>query len=118
MIESEVVDSFNTRLTVDVSNLRKLTAGQRDQVKHYGSQAESLLKSRDLAMFVHHYRFELNDALINITNHTDLDNATRIAMANYLSGLDGFVTSLRRAVHNRNKVLAFENNQSQITPNV
>ena len=108
MIETDVVDSFNTRLTVDMSNIRTLTPSQRDQVKHYGSQAEALLKNKDLAMFVHHYRFELNDALVGITGHADTDNSTRIALANYLSGLDGFVTSLRRAVLNRNRILRSE----------
>ena len=82
MIETETVESFNTRLTVDTSNLKRLTPGQRDQVKHYGSQAEVLLKNRELAMFVHHYKFELSDALINITGHSPDDNLTRIATAN------------------------------------
>jgi len=113
MIETETVESFNTRLTIDTSNLKRLTPGQRDQVKHYGSQAETLLKNRELAMFVHHYKFELSDALINITGHTQDDNQTRIAQANYLSGIDGFVTSLKRAVYHKNKVLAFEKEQQQ-----
>jgi hypothetical protein len=113
MIETETVESFNTRLTIDTSNLKRLTPGQRDQVKHYGSQAEALLKNRELAMFVHHYKFELSDSLINITGHTQDDNQTRIAMANYLSGIDGFVTSLKRAVYHKNKVLAFEKEQQQ-----
>ena len=111
MIEAETVDSFNTRLTVDTSDLKRLTAGQRDTIKHYGSQAEALLKNRDLAMFVHHYKFELADNLTNITGHTDVDNRTRIAQANYLSGIDGFVTSLKRAVYQKNKVMAWENKQ-------
>ena len=108
MIETETVESFNTRLTVDTSNLKKLTPSQRDQIKHYGSQAEALLKNRELAMFVHHYKFELADGLVTITGHTDTDNTTRIAMANYLSGTDGFVSSLKRAVYQKNKVIAFE----------
>ena len=111
MIEAETVDSFNTRLTVDTSDLKRLTAGQRDTIKHYGSQAEALLKNRDLAMFVHHYKFELADNLTAISGHTDVDNVTRIAQANYLSGIDGFVTSLKRAVYQKNKVMAWENKQ-------
>jgi hypothetical protein len=111
MIDAETVESFNTRLTVDTSDIKKLTAGQRDTIKHYGSQAEALLKNRDLAMFVHHYKFELADNLTNITGHTEIDNITRIAQANYLSGTDGFVTSLKRAVYQKNKVLAWENKQ-------
>lgn len=108
MIETETVESFNTRLTVDTTNLRRLTASQRDQIKHYGSQAEALLKNRELAMFVHHYRFELADGLVTITGHTDQDNMTRVAIANYMSGTDGFVASLKRAVYQKNKVIAFE----------
>ena len=111
MIEAETVESFNTRLTVDTSDIKKLTAGQRDTIKHYGSQAEALLKNRDLAMFVHHYKFELADNLTNITGHTEVDNVTRIAQANYLSGIDGFVTSLKRAVYHKNKITAWENKQ-------
>ena len=108
MIETETVESFNTRLTVDTSNLKRLTPSQRDQIKHYGSQAEALLKNRELAMFVHHYKFELADGLVTITGHTEQDNATRIAIANYLSGTDGFVSSLKRAVYQKNKVVSFE----------
>ena len=111
MIETETVESFNTRLTVDTSDLKKLTAGQRDTIRHYGSQAEALLKNRDLAMFVHHYKFELADNLTMISGHTEVDNVTRIAQANYLSGIDGFVTSLKRAVYQKNKVTAWENKQ-------
>ena len=111
MIDTETVESFNTRLTVDTSNISRLTPSQRDQIKHYVSQAEALLKNRDLAMFVHHYKFELADNLTNITGHTEIDNITRIAQANYLSGIDGFVTSLKRAVYHKNKILAWENKQ-------
>ena len=111
MIDAETVESFNTRLTVDTSDIKKLSAGQRDTIKHYGSQAEALLKNRDLAMFVHHYKFELADNLTGITGHTEVDNVTRIAQANYLSGIDGFVTSLKRAVYQKNKVMAWENKQ-------
>jgi hypothetical protein len=108
MIETETVESFNTRLTVDTSNLKRLTPAQRDQVKHYGSQAETLLKNRDLAMFVHHYKFELADQLVGVTGHTDADNQQRIAIAHQLTGIDQFVTSLRRAVHQRTRTITFE----------
>jgi hypothetical protein len=108
MIETETVESFNTRLTVDTSNMSRLTPSQRDSIKHYGSQAEALLKNRDLAMFVHHYKFEITDTLTNITGHTDQDNQTRVALANHLTGIDGFVTSLKRAIYQRNKITKFE----------
>jgi len=108
MIETETVESFNTRLTVDTTNLKRLTPSQRDQVKHYGSQAEALIKNRELAMFVHHYKFELADMLTSITGHTEADNLQRIAIAHQLTGIDQFVTSLRRAVYQRNKMVTFE----------
>lgn len=109
MISEEAVDAYNNRLTIDTSNPKKLTASQRDAVVHYGSQAEALLKNRDLAMFIHHFRFEINDAMANIRNHTDEANAERIALANHLSGIDGFITSLKRAVYNKNKIATIIN---------
>jgi hypothetical protein len=113
MIDQDTVESFNTRLTVDTSNLKKLTPAQRDTIKHYGSQAEALLKNRDLAMFIHHYKFELADTLVEITGHTEIDDKTRIAVANYLAGIDGFVTSLKRAVYQKNKITNFEQAPAQ-----
>ena len=108
MIDDATVEAYNTRLTVDVNNVRRLTASQRDQIKHYGSQAEALLKNRDLAMFVHHYKFEITDALSNLTGHSDSDNAARVALANNLTGIDGFVTSLKRAIYHKNKITKSE----------
>lgn len=108
MISEDAIEAYNTRLTVDTSNIKKLTPSQRDTVKSYGSQAEALLKNRDLAMFIHHYKFEISDALANLTGHSLDDNATRIALANNLGGIDGFVTSLKRAIYHKNKVIQFE----------
>lgn len=108
MIDEEVVEAYNRRLTVDLSNIKKLTASQRDAVKQYGSLAEALIKNRDLAMFVHHFRFEINDALVNITAHTPEANAERIALANQLAGVDAFVNSLKRAVYKKNRVVEAE----------
>jgi hypothetical protein len=108
MISEDAIDAYNTRLTVDTSNIKKLTPSQRDAVKSYGSQAEALLKNRDLAMFIHHYKFEISDNLANLTGHSSDDNAARIALANNLSGIDGFVTSLKRTIYHKNKVMAFE----------
>jgi hypothetical protein len=108
MISEDAIEAYSTRLTVDTSNIKRLTPAQRDAVKTYGSNAEALLKNRELAMFVHHYKFEVADALANLTAHSDTDNATRIALANNLSGIDGFVTSLKRAIYHKNKVVAYE----------
>jgi len=108
MISDDAVDAYNTRLTIELTNLDRLTAAQRDTVKNYGSQAEALLKNRDLALFIHHYRFALADAQSELTAHTAEANAERVAIANQLSGVTGFVNSLKRAVYQRNKVVAWE----------
>lgn len=108
MISEETIEAYNTRLTVDVTNCERLTPAQRDAVKTYGSQAEALLKNRDLGQFIHHYRFLLADIQSEITTHTAEANAERVAIANQLSGLTGFVNSLKRAVYYRNKVVAWE----------
>ena len=108
MISEDAIEAYNTRLTVDTSNVKKLTPSQRDTVKHYGSQAEALLKNRDLAQFIHHHKFEITDQLANLTGHSPDDNAARVALANNLSGIDGFVTSLKRAIYHKNKIVQFE----------
>jgi hypothetical protein len=113
MISEDAIEAYNTRLTVDTSNVKKLTPSQRDTVKHYGSQAEALLKNRDLAMFIHHYKFEITDQLANLTGHSPDDNAARVALANNLSGIDGFVTSLKRAIYHKNKIVQFETQPQQ-----
>lgn len=104
MINEEVVEAYNRRLTIDLSNLKNLSASQKDAVKNYGSLAEALIKNRDLAMFIHHYRFEVNDQLVAITQHTAEANAERIALANQLAGVDAFVNSLKRAVYRKNRL--------------
>jgi len=104
MINEEVVSAYNTRLTVDLSQITKLPPAQRDQVRHYGSLAESLLKNRDLAMFVHHFKFAIADELAGIRGHSEEDNAQRVALSNQLVGIDSFVNSLKRAVYYKNRV--------------
>lgn len=104
MINDETVEFYNNRLTVDLSNIKKLTPSQQDRVRHYGSQAEALLKSKDLAMFVHHFKFELADALANIRGHSLDDDKQRVAICNELAGIDSFITSLKRAVYLKSKL--------------
>jgi len=89
-----------------MSQPSKLTTSQKDQVKHYGSLAEALLKNRDLAMFVHHFKFSLADELASIRSHQPDDNARRIAVSNELSGIDNFVSSLKRAVYLKNRIVS------------
>lgn len=104
MIDNNTVDFYNSRLTVDLSQPSKLTTSQKDQVKHYGSLAENLLKNKDLAMFVHHFKFSLADELASIRSHQPDDDAKRIAISNELVGIDNFVNSLKRAVYLKNRI--------------
>ena len=104
MINDDTIDHYNSRLTVDLGQLSKLSPSQQDRVRHYGSQAESLLKNKELAMFVHHFKFSLADELASIRSHTPDDNARRIAISNELAGIDNFVNSLKRAVYLRSRI--------------
>jgi len=115
MISEEAVDAYNKRLTIDTSNPKKLTPSQRDAVKSYGSLAEALLTNRDLAMFVHHFKFEVNDAMANIRTHTEEANAERVALANQLSGIDSFVNTLKSAVYKKNVLIRSENSDQNDT---
>ena len=108
MIEDSTIEAFNTRLTVDFNNYKKFTPAQRDQVKKYGSDAEALLKNRELALFVHHFKFTLSDILLTIASHSDEANAHRVAVANQLTGIDAFIGSLKRAVMMKNRVIEWE----------
>lgn len=104
MIDNNTIDFYNSRLTVDLSQPSKLTTAQQDRVRHYGSLAEALLKNKDLAMFIHHFKFSLADEIATIRSHTADDNARRIALSNELVGIDNFVNSLKRAVYYKNRV--------------
>ena len=115
MISEEAVEAYNRRLTIDTSNPKKLTPSQRDAVKTYGSLAEALLTNRDLAMFVHHFKFEVNDAMANIRTHTEEANAERIALANQLSGIDSFVNTLKSAVYKKNVLMRSESTEQNDT---
>jgi len=104
MINEDSIDFFNSRLTTDLNQIKSMTPAQLDRVRHYGSQAEALLKNRDFAMFVHHYKFQLADDLASIRGHLQDDNAQRVGLANELAGIDNFVNSLKRAVYIKNRI--------------
>jgi len=108
MIEDTTIQAFNTRFTVDLNNYKKFTPAQRDQAKKYGSDAEALLKNRELALFVHHFKFDLADGLIMIQGHSADDNARRVAVANQLTAMDAFIATLKRAVMIRNRIIEWE----------
>ena len=108
MIEDTTIEAFNSRFTVDLNNYKKFTPAQRDQAKKYGSDAEALLKNRELALFVHHFKFDLADGLITIPGHSADDNARRVAVANQLTAMDAFIATLKRAVMMRNRIIEWE----------
>lgn len=99
MINPDVIEAFNNKPKVNVSNIKALTPAERDRVVAHGSNAENLLKNKDFAMFVHQFKFELADELSAIKGHTEEDNNKRVAIANQLVGIEGFVASLQRAVY-------------------
>lgn len=103
MINNDVIDSYNNRLTFDYTT-KSLSETQKDKIRHYGSLAEALIKNRDLGMFIHHYKFEIADQIAGIRGHTIEDNNQRIALSNELVGIDGFVNSLKRAIYYKEKL--------------
>jgi hypothetical protein len=113
MINDNSIEFYNNRLTVDYSNTSKLTTVQKDRIRNYGSQAENLLKNKDLAMFIHHHKFELADTLASIRGYGPDDNQQRIALAHELAGIDSFVNSLKKAVYLKNKI-GNDNNVAQL----
>lgn len=108
MMTPETIDAFNSRLTVNLNTIRDMTASQLDRVKTHGSAAEALLKNKDLALFVHQWKFEVIDQLTAITGHSVDDNARRIALNNQLAGIDSFVASLQRALYMKNRVVTLQ----------
>jgi hypothetical protein len=106
MIDEQMAEAFNSRIRVDLNNIKKMTPAQLDRVKTYGSTAENMLMNRDFAQFVHHYKFEILDQLSSITGHTQEDNTKRIAVGNQLSGIDGFITWLQRAKYFKDKAVS------------
>ena len=105
MLTNDTIEAFNTRLTVNLNTIKTMKPSQLDQVKSLGSNAEALLKNRDLAMFIHQFKFEITDALTAVSGHKEEDNNQRVALSNQLAGIDGFVASLQRAVYMKNKVV-------------
>jgi len=116
MIEPSTIDHFNTRLTADLNSIRKMSASQLDEVKAYGSRAEALLKNRDLAMMIHHYKFEVLDAISAIPAHDTDSNARRVALSNQLTGIDQFVATLQRAVYLKNRVVTQQEEGPRVEP--
>ena len=47
MIQDDVVEAFNNRLTANLTNIKTMTPLQLDRVKTVGTAAENLLKNKD-----------------------------------------------------------------------
>ena len=109
IINDELTHAFNQKPKLDINKIKKMTPGQLDQVKVYGSAAENLLNNRDFALFVHHFKFDQADDLAAINGHSEDDNARRVAISNYLAGIDRFVASLQRAVYFKNSAVSIQN---------
>ena len=109
IVNEELTQAFNQKPKTNINNIKKMTPGQLDQVKVYGSSAENLLANKDFALFVHHYKFDLADELASINGHTQDDNTRRVAIANNISGIDKFITSLQRAVYFKNQAVSHQN---------
>jgi hypothetical protein len=118
MINSDTIEAWNTRQTLNPNSIKKMTPAQADAVKMWGSTAENLMKNKDLAHFVHEYKFELCDQLADIRGHTADDNARRVAISNQLAGIDGFIALLKRAVYYKNTVVSSQAGASDPTVNI
>lgn len=104
MITEDSIEYYNTRLTYDYSKLNSLAPEQQDRIRHVGSQAEALLKNKDLAMFIHQFKFKVTDELASIRGSTPEDDAARLALCHSLTGIDDFINSLKKAVYYKNKI--------------
>lgn len=116
MINPDVVESFNARLTVNLNDIKKMSAERQDRVKNLGSEAEALLANRHLAMFIHQFKFELCDELAAIAGHTETDNARRVAISHQLAGIENFVVMLQRAVFYKSRVVTQQSAPTQTQP--
>ena len=112
MLKPEAVEAFNARLKIDPNSIKKMTPGQLDRVKTWGTSAENLLLNRDLGLFINQFKFELTDSLLDIKTHSAEDNALRISIANQLSGIDNFVSFLKRAQYFKTRVVTMQTQQS------
>ena len=105
MLSDSFIEAFNARVQVNPNSIKNLTVEQQDKIKSWGTSAENLLKNRELALFIHAYRAELADDLTQLRGHSLDDNTRRIAVANQLSGLEGFVNSLKTAVYQKSQLV-------------
>lgn len=111
MINEEVIESYNNRLTADLNNIKTMTASQLDKVKTVGTAAENLLRNKEFAQFIHQFKFERVDIMADITGYATVDDAQRIATAHQLAGIDEFIRMLKRAAYIKNRVVSLQATQ-------
>ena len=70
IVNEELTAAFNQKPKLDINKIKKMTPGQLDAVKVYGSSAENLLTNKDFALFVHHFKFDLAEELSGINGHS------------------------------------------------
>ncbi len=105
MIQDDVIEAFNNRLTANLTNIKTMTPAQLDRVKTIGTAAENLLKNKDFVLFIRQFQIESVDSLTEIKAHSTDANLERVAISNQLSGIDNFISLLRRQVYLRNRVI-------------
>lgn len=109
MFDDNITESWNSRVRIDLAKIKQMNPSQLDKIKYYGSSAENLLKNREFAQFVHHYKFDLMDQLGGITGHSAEDNNSRVAIGHNLAGIDGFIASLQKAKWYKDRVVSIQN---------
>jgi len=105
IINEELTAAFNAKPKLDINKIKKMTPGQLDQIKAYGSGAENLLANKDFALFVHHYKFELMEQMAAINGYSAEADAHRIAAVHNMGGINNFIASLQKASWYKNKVV-------------
>ena len=60
----------------------------------------------------------MTDALTEIRTYSEQDNNARIAIANQISGIDNFITMLKRAMYYKNKVVSLQQGKIVEDPNL
>ena len=85
-------------------NVKQLTTEAGDRVIERGARAAELLDNKILDAFVNQYRYDLVAELSAIAGHGDEQNNRRIAIANSITGVDGFLQYLNIAVGDATQV--------------
>ena len=108
MLKPEAVEAFNSRLLVNPNSIKKMKTSDLDVVKVWGSKAENLIANKDLAQFIHEYKFDLMDQLADIIGYDEESNARRIAIGYKIAGVDDFVNVLKRAIYYKNQAVSHQ----------